>query len=202
MREWAKHADTLNLGMIRHKHQDNVILSIPFYAVIPMVWERLGRYLRQVYQNVNSVVFVDANLSPSDVKLTGANESKVAFIATGSKPLQHPNRLDLCQEMVTLAKELHQHLPVILSLGLNCMLKRVTDEQCAAYDGILKQDGDDREGQVLLNYDRVHSALDDAITEFNLDRPALFQKSTIDRTALTFYNGREVRTLLGQVIKI
>ena len=172
LREWAKHADTLNL-------------------VIPMIWERLGRSVKHVYQNVNAVVFVDANLSPSDVKLAGANESKVTFIATGSDPLQHPNRMELCKEMVTMAQELHRFLPVLLSVGLNCMLKRVTDSECASYDGILKQDGDDRESQVLLNYDRVHSALDDAITEFGLERPPLFKKPTIDRNALTYYNGRE-----------
>jgi len=87
-----------------------------------MVWEWLGRYLRQVYQNVNSIVYVDANLSYS-----------------------------------------HTH---------------------------------------TLNYDRVHSALDDAITEFNLDRPTLFQKSTIDRTALTFYNGREVCAMLQYAVRV
>ena len=173
MREWAKHADLLNLA-------------------IPMVWERLGRTVRQTNQNVNAVVLVDANMGPEDIRLTGANESKVSFVATGSTPLKHARRMELCQAMENLGRELHAYLPVLLGLGLCTMLNRITDLELAAYDGILKTDGDDREGQILLNYDRVHSELDDAITKYGLDRPLLLQSGTIDRTSLTCYNNREV----------
>ena len=173
MREWAKHADILNL-------------------VIPMVWERLGRTVRQTHQGVNAVVLVDANMGPEDIHLTGANESKVVFLATGSTPLQHKKRMELCQEMENLARELYSYLPVILGLGLNTMLKRITDSEMEAFDGVLKKDGDDREGQIFLNYDRLHSALDDAITMYGLERPLLFQTGGIDRNTLTFYNEKVI----------
>ena len=176
VREWAKHADLLNLA-------------------IPMVWERLGRTVRQTHQTVNAVVLVDANMGPEDIRLTGANESKVVFIATGSTPLEHKNRMKLCQEMENLARELFLYLPVLLGLGLSTMLGRITDLELEAYDGSLKNDGDDREGQIFLNYDRVHSALDDAVTRYGLERPLLLQSGTIDRTALTYYNNREVSNI-------
>jgi hypothetical protein len=174
VREWANHGDILNLS-------------------IQMVWERLGRQIREKYQPVNAVVLVDANMSPEDIRLEYANESKVIFIATGSTPLMHDRRLELCQEMEDLARELYSYLPVLLGMGLNTMLKRVTDAETAVYDGLLKKDRDDREAQVFLHYDRVHAALDDAITEYRLERPLLFHRNPIDRTALTFYNNREVR---------
>ena len=165
-----------------------------------MVWERLGRTVRQTHQDVNSVVLIDANMGPEDIRLSGANESKVIFVATGSTPLQHSKRMELCQEMENLARDLYKYLPVILGLGLCSMLKRITDPQMEAYDGILKVDGDDREGQVLLNYDRLHSAIDDAITFYDLDRPLLFQSDTIDRNALTYYNNREVSLILSLTV--
>ena len=177
MREWAKHEQLLNV-------------------TIPMVWESLGRNVRGKEQDVNAVVFVDANLSPEDISLDNANETKVTFIATGSTPLEHANRMQLCQEMEDLARELYTYLPVLLGLGLCSMFKQITDLQLEDYKGILKQEKDDREGQVLLNYDRVHTALDDAIVEYDLERPLLFQCGFIDRTALTFYNNKEVSNII------
>ena len=159
---------------------------------IKMVWEQLGRQVRDKYQDVNAVLLIDANMSPEDIRLDHANESKVIFLATGSTPLQHRNKLKLCQEMEDLARELYTFLPVLLGLGLNTMLQKVTDAETEKYDGILRTDRDDREAQVLLNYDRVHEALEEAIEEHGLEKPPLFNKILIDRTTLTFYNQREV----------
>ena len=131
MREWNNHADVLNLA-------------------IQMVWERLGRRVRDQYQPVDAVVLVDANLSPEDIRLDHANESKVIFVATGSTPLQHDRRLELCQEIEDLSRELYTFLPVLLGLGLSTMLKRITDTELATYDGLLRNDRDDREGQVII----------------------------------------------------
>ena len=169
MREWVKHADILNVA-------------------IPMVWEGLGRNIRGKEQDVNAVVMIDANLHPDDIRLDNANDSKVTFIATGSIPLEHERLMALCQEMEDLARELHQYLPVILGLGLCNMKKPISDFELAGYSGILKNKKDQREGQVLLNYDRVHSALDDAITEHDIERPLLFQLDHVDRTALIFFH--------------
>ena len=169
---------------------------------IKMVWEQLGRLIRDKYQPVNAVLMIDANMSPSDIRLDHANESKVIFLASGSTPLQHKNKLQLCQEMENLARELHTYLPVLAALGLSTMLQKVTDEETEVYDGILRTDRDDREAQVILNYDRVHEALEEAIEEHGLVKPPLLEKIPIDRTALTFYNVREVGEhylILGEV---
>ena len=141
------------------------------------------------------MVLIDANMSPEDIRLDHANESKVMFLATGSKPLHHRNKLKLCQEMEDLARSLYFNLPTIISIGLNCMLQRVTDDQTVIYDGMLRTDRDERQAQGFLNYDRVHTALDEAIEEYGLEKPKLFNKIPIDRTSLTYYNNREVRTI-------
>ena len=69
-----------------------------------MIWERLGRRINHKYQAVNSVVFIEANLDPSDViaLLKNANESKTVFIASGSKPLSHDRRKAKCKEMIAV----------------------------------------------------------------------------------------------------
>ena len=158
-----------------------------------MVWERLGRRVGDKFQHVNSVILVEANLSPSSVKLTGGNESKVSFIATGSKPLSHPAKLELANSMVALAELLHLYLPVLFGLGLHCMLKRITTQELIEYDGILNEDRDERQAQTFLNYDRVYNALLSCILRHSLESPPLFQyKYGIDRRALTFFNEREV----------
>ena len=176
MREWCDTGDVLN-------------------QAIQQVWEKLGRRVRDKYQGVNAVLLVDANMSPKDIVLKYANESKVIFVATGSTPLAHSRRMELCQEMENKARELHSYLPVLLGLGLSCMLDRITDQELPLYDGLLKRDGDDRQAQVLLHFDKTHEAVEVAIEEFNLNIPLLFQSSPIDRTALTFYNEREVMQL-------
>ena len=157
-----------------------------------MVWERLGKETKQGFKYVNAPVLIEANLHPDDIKFTTANDSKVIFIATGSTPLEHKRMMKLCKDIEDLGRELHSYLPVLIGLGLKTMLTVITDEGREAYDGILRTDGDPREGQVFINYDRVHSVLDEAITTYGFERPLLFQKHTLDRTALTFFNTREV----------
>ena len=157
-----------------------------------MVWEQLGKETKTGYKSINAAVLIEANLSPDDIKFTTANESKCIFIATGSSPLQHKHMLSLCQEIVDLGKELHSHLPFLCGLGLATMLQPLTDAQLEVYEGILRVDGDPREGQVLLNYDRMYFELEGAIDKYNLEKPPLYQGS-IDRTALTFFTNREVR---------
>ena len=173
MKEWNNHEATLN-------------------TLVPSIWERLGRETRTEYKAINAAVLVEANLSPENIKFTTANESKCIFIATGSTPLQHPNMMKLCKDIENLGRELHMYLPVLCGLGLATMLDPITDEQLAVYEGLLRVDGDPRDGQVLLNYDRVHKEVKDANDLYNLEKPLLYQASAIDRTALTIYNGREV----------
>ena len=140
---------------------------------------------------MKAVVLVEANLSPEELKLGGANKSKVSIIFTGSNPLKHPKQMEICKQMITLAKKLHFYKPVLLGLGLNGMLEHITDDQLDCYEHLVT-DRDDRAGQILLNYDRIHSALDDAITQYGLVKPPLFAKGFTDRNAITFYSDRQV----------
>ena len=50
---------------------------------IPVVWEGLGRTVNKIVQKIKGVIFLNANLDPSQLKFTGANISKVNLIATG-----------------------------------------------------------------------------------------------------------------------
>ena len=102
--------------------------------------------MKQKTQTPRAVVHIDANVTPSDIKLTGANESKVKFIASGSTQLKHAKKLALCNEMEAVAKQLRKYLPVILGLGLQCLLQKISDDELHSYEEILKEDGDEREG--------------------------------------------------------
>ena len=101
--------------------------------------------------------------------------------------------MELTNEMESAARKLYKYKPVLLSLGLNGMLPVVTDEQLADYEGLLKVDGDEREAQVVLNYDRIYEFIREAIAKHKLDPPALFLKGHIDRLSLTFYKTSQVR---------
>ena len=121
--------------------------------IIPALWERISRTVSKgrTYTPKN-VVHIDANLSPEDIKLSGANESKLAFIYSGSKPLKHPSKLQLTNEMENEAKLLHKFLPVVLALGIKSTLNEVSDMQLLEYEGLLKADADEREGRKCLNF--------------------------------------------------
>ena len=107
--------------------------------------------------------------------------------------------MTLTNEMEAAARKLHKFKPVLLSLGLNGMLPVVTDEQLAEYEGLLKVAGDEREAQVVLNYDRIYEFIREAIYKHELDPPPLFQKGHIDRLSLTFYKTSQVRVYNGHI---
>ena len=129
--EWHKHQDLLNL-------------------VIKSLWEKIGREVDKKLYIPKAVVYISANASPDKIKLTGANESKVKFVASGSEPLKHPKKIKLCKEMEKAAKELRSYLPVLLGIGIECVLPPIEDEQLLNYDGILKVEGDEREGKIII----------------------------------------------------
>ena len=129
--EWHKHQELLNL-------------------VIKTLWEKIGREVDKKLYIPKAIVHISANVNPKDIKLTGANESKVKFVASGSIPLAHPEKLKLCRRMEEAAKRLRTYLPVLLGLGAQCLLPPIEDEQLALYDGVLKVDGDEREGDKTI----------------------------------------------------
>ena len=115
--------------------------------VIKSLWEKIGREVDKKIFTPKAVVYISANMSPEDIKLTGANASKVKFMASGSSPLKHPRKLYLCSEMEKAARELRGYLPVLLGLGVQCVIPLIVDEELEAYDGILKDESDEREGE-------------------------------------------------------
>ena len=173
MREWTKQTGTV------------------INTIIPVVWEKLGRNLNKKPQRVKAVVLIEleGNLDPEDLKLLGANKSKVNFVYTGPA-LSNLKQKEICKKIVSLGTQLNKYKPVMLALGLNGLLAEITDEEIDAYEHLV-ENRDDRAGQVLLNYDRIYNALESAITEHNLIRPPLF-KGYIDRNALTKYSGKQV----------
>ena len=90
--------------------------------------------------------------------------------------------------MEIAARALHRYKPVMLGLALSSMLPEVTDEQIADYEGILKEPGDDREAQLIHNFDNVHGHVKQQIAEHELDEPPLFKKGYIDRNCLLYFN--------------
>ena len=95
-------------------------------------------------------------------------------------------------DMENAARKLHKYKPVLLAMGLTAMLTGVSDEQQLEYDPFLKVSGDEREAQVLYNYDRLFGLIKDGIDKHNLEPPLLFLKGHIDRTSLTYWNKDQV----------
>ena len=173
---------------VKEWNNHHVILN----TLVPSVWEKLGKETKNGYKTVNAPVLIEANLSPEDIRFTTANESKCIFIATGSTPLQHKHMMVLCQDIESLGRELYKYLPVLCGLGLATMLNKVTDEQLEVYQGLLRVDGDPRDGQFFLNFDNLHFELKEAIEKYNLEEPLLYKAYPIERSTLTIYNGSEV----------
>ena len=93
-------------------------------------------------------------------------------------------------------KELNRFLPVLFSLGVKCILPRVSRDELDGLAGVLKQPRDRREGQVLIGYDRLFSALKEAVIRFDLNMPPLLRSENIDRMSLIYFNiDRTVRKL-------
>ena len=97
--------------------------------------------------------------------------------------------------MEEAAKELHKYKPVLLGLALSSMIPEVTDEQIAEYEGLLKVSGDDRESQLIHNYDAVHGFTKEEIIKHGIVAPPLFKTGHLDRTSLLFFNDNQASTV-------
>ena len=118
--------------------------------VVKALWERMTREVDKKVCTPKNVVYISANIQPSDVQFKDANESKVKFIASGSKPLSHDDKMKLADLMEKAATELHKYLPVILAMAIQCTLPKINDGELRSYDGILKVDRDEREGRLFI----------------------------------------------------
>ena len=52
--------------------------------------------------------------------------------------------------MMKNARELGKYRPILYGIGMICIMPRITDEQLHGYNGTLKTDGDEREGEIIL----------------------------------------------------
>ena len=86
--------------------------------------------------------------------------------------------------MVKLSKKLYWYKPILLGISLNTNLQRINDDELGNYSHIIR-DRDDRKCQILINYDRLYEVIEEAINEFELNRPGLFLNKYIDRRSLT-----------------
>ena len=68
------------------------------------------------------------------------------------------------------------------------MMKKIHTSETKLYDGELRKQGDDREAQLLKDYDAVFKTLLDKGLEHGLELPPLFEKDFIDHGALTSQN--------------
>ena len=68
------------------------------------------------------------------------------------------------------------------------MMTKVSSAEIRSYNGELRQPNDDREAQVLKEYDEVFGLLLAKGNEHKLELPPLFQKEFIDHGALTNAN--------------
>ena len=106
--------------------------------------------------------------------------------------MNHPRQQAKTKVMEEASKSLYKYKPVLLGMALSSMLKEVSDDQIAEYETILKEPGDEREAQLIHNYDAVHGFIKEQIVEHGIEAPLLWQKGHIDRFSLLFYNQRQV----------
>ena len=110
------------------------------------------------------------------------------FLATGEEPLQHDDQMEIVQRILKNATKLYQFLPITLGLGVSAVMPRITSQELRDLSSVLKKPGDDRQGQLVRNYDRFYAFILELIHKYQLDPPELFRNNEIDRTALLFYN--------------
>jgi hypothetical protein len=160
---------------------------------IQTLWERSGKSCKaQGKKDLRpcAIVHIDANVLPDDIlpQLDAPMHNKMYFIYTGQTPLEHPDELELIDQMLDDAVKLHEYLPVLLSMGLDAFLPRITQVQLTDISDVLANPKDKRQGQIILQYDIIFKACQDAITRFSLDTPPRFSSGDIDRTALIYFN--------------
>ena len=80
-------------------------------------------------QRINAVIFIDANLVPSDLEqvMDPAVLDKIGFMYTGEDKIRDEDGTRI-NRMLSNSRELFQHLPTLLSLGCRTVLEKVSVE--------------------------------------------------------------------------
>ena len=83
------------------------------------------------------------------------------------------------------------------------MMEAASTAVTNSYNGELRIEGDDREAQVLMEYDAVYTELLEKGLKFDLELPPLFKKDFIDHGALTAHNrnSQDIRNNLTTVLQ-
>ena len=71
------------------------------------------------------------------------------------------------------------------------MLEKATSAEISAYNGELRKCNDEREAQLLLEYDKAYMILKERGNELGLNLPPLFLKEFIDHGSVTLQNRNE-----------
>ena len=102
--------------------------------------------------------------------------------------MEHEDQMELIQRILKNAVLLHKYLPIFLGLGMSCILPRITDSELRELHGVLNRAGDDRQGQLIRNFDRFFLSIHNLIVKYDLEPPLVFVSGEVDRTALLHYS--------------
>ena len=118
---------------------------------------------------------------------------KIYFIFTGESPLDHPDEIELIEQILEDSQKLFQYKPVLLSMGIATLLEKVPPAVIKDLKDVLPKQNDKRAAQILFNFDNVYKFCKDIIEKLQLDdAPALFDSEDVDRAALIAFNKKEV----------
>ena len=118
---------------------------------------------------------------------------KIYFIFTGEAPLDHPDEIQLIEQMLDDSLKLFHYKPVLLSIGIATLLEKVPPAVVKELKDVLPKPNDKRAAQVLYCHEKVYKFCRDLIEKLQLDdAPPLFDTEDVDWAALIAFNKKEV----------
>jgi hypothetical protein len=96
---------------------DNNKGSRLFNSAVKGIWEKSAWSSKMGANKPTTVLMVNANATPDDLKFEHGVRSKVSMIATSPDRLSHDRKLAITRQMVKDAKDNHVYLPSILGIG-------------------------------------------------------------------------------------
>ena len=123
---------------------------------ITTLWERGSKAsLGQKDLRPAASIHIDANVMPADIlkQLDSPTGSKLYFIYTGAKQMNHEDDIAIIDELLDDAILLHKYLPVLLALGVDTLLRRISKSDMSKIGHLLKDRTDRRHGQILFQYE-------------------------------------------------
>ena len=97
-----------------------------FNSAVKGVWDGGSWSTRSGEETPSTVLLVNANATPGQLKFEPGAESKVCTISTPTDRLHHEKKLQITKQMVAKAKASHVYLPSVLGLGMFCLMERTS----------------------------------------------------------------------------